>query len=49
MKVRDGATIKIHPNTRDRLKSFKRGGETYDEAINRLLNILKLDDKEKDQ
>lgn len=37
-KIRNGAVIKIHPETRDRLKAAKRGGETYDETINRLLN-----------
>ena len=41
-KIREGATIKIRPSTRDRLKAAKRGGESYDETINRLLNVLKL-------
>lgn len=47
-KIRDGATIKIRPDTRVRLKAAKRGGETYDETINRILNVLKLGE-EKDQ
>ena len=37
-KIRDGATIKVHPETRDRLKAAKRGGESYDDLFNRLLD-----------
>jgi len=37
-KIREGATLKIHPETRDRLKDAGKKGETYDEIINRLLN-----------
>ena len=37
-KIRDGATIKIHPETRDRLKDAGKKGETYDQIINRLLD-----------
>ena len=44
-KIREGATIKIRPSTRDRLKAAKRGGESYDETINRLLNVLKVDEE----
>ena len=39
-KIREGATLKLHPETRARLKKAKRGGETYDDIINRLLDIL---------
>lgn len=31
------ADIKVEPNTRDRLRAAKVGGETYDDVINRLL------------
>lgn len=37
-KIRDGATIKIHPETRDRLKGLGKKGETYDDIINRLID-----------
>lgn len=39
-KISEGATIKVHPETRDRLKAAKRGGESYDELFNRLLELL---------
>jgi len=39
-KIRDGATIKIHPETRDRLKDIGKKDETYDAIINRLLDSL---------
>lgn len=29
-------SIPVHPETRDRVKSLKRGGEPYDELIRRL-------------
>ena len=44
-KIRDGATIKIRPETRDRLKAAKRGGESYDDLINRLLEFAREEDK----
>lgn len=37
-KIRDGAVIKIHPETRDRLKNAGKKGETYDKVINRLID-----------
>lgn len=39
-KIRDGATLKIHPETRDRLKDAGKKGETYDQIINRLLDAV---------
>ncbi len=39
-KIREGATIKMHPETRDRLKAAGKKGETYDELINRLLDAV---------
>ena len=39
-KIRDGVVIKVHPETRERLKTAKRGGETYDGLFNRLLDLL---------
>lgn len=38
-KIRDGVTIKMHPETRDKLRGAKRGGESYDDLINRLLEV----------
>ena len=38
-KIRERATIKIHPETRDRLKDAGKKGETYDDIINRLLDL----------
>jgi hypothetical protein len=35
------ATIKIEPETRDRLKELGKKGETYDEIIMRLILHLK--------
>ena len=32
------AHIYVEPDTRDRLRAAKQGGETYDETINRLLD-----------
>jgi hypothetical protein len=32
----DRANIKISPNTRDRVKSLKRGGESYDELLQKM-------------
>lgn len=29
-------SIPVHPDTRDRVKSLKRGGEAYDELLSRL-------------
>jgi hypothetical protein len=37
-KIRDGAVIKIHPETRERLKNVGKKGETYDKVINRLID-----------
>ena len=37
-KVRDGTTIKIRFETRDRLKGIGKKGETYDDIINRLID-----------
>jgi len=34
------ANIRVKPATRDRLRAAKIGGETYDETINRLLNVM---------
>ena len=31
------ATIKILSETRDKLRALKRGGETYDDVIHRLI------------
>jgi predicted CopG family antitoxin len=31
------ANIRVDPDTRDRLRAAKQGGESYDETINRLL------------
>ncbi len=45
-KIRDGATLKIHPETRDRLKDAGKKGETYDQIINRLLDARE-EDKDK--
>ena len=39
-KIREGATLKIHPATRDRLKDAGKKGETYDQIINRLLDSV---------
>jgi len=39
-KIRDGATLKIHPKTRKRLKDAGKKGETYDQIINRLLDAV---------
>ena len=36
-KIREGATLKIHPTTRTRLKDAGKKGETYDDIINRIL------------
>ncbi len=33
-------TITIQPDTRQRLKAAKRGGETYDEQLVRLLRVV---------
>lgn len=37
-KIREGATIKVHVATRERLKSIGHKGETYDAIINRLID-----------
>ena len=39
-KIREGATLKIHPETRDRLKDAMKEGETYDDLFNRLLDNI---------
>ena len=41
-KIREGATLKIHPETRDRLKEAGKKGETYDQIINRLLDSVAI-------
>ncbi len=33
-------TIKLEEETRDRLREFGHKGETYDEVVNRLLNLI---------
>ena len=38
-KIREGATIKVHVATRERLKSMGKKGETYDAIINRLIDL----------
>lgn len=40
-KIREGATLKIHPTTRDKLKAIGQKGETYDQIINLLLFVYK--------
>jgi hypothetical protein len=37
------ATIKIEPETRDRIKKLGRKGETYDEIINRVFDQVPMD------
>ncbi len=37
-------TITIRPDTRQRLKAAKRGGETYDEQLNRFLDLAEAID-----
>jgi hypothetical protein len=32
----DRANIKVRPNTRDRVRSLKRGGESYDELLRKM-------------
>lgn len=34
--VSDWANIKIRPETRDQVKSLKRGGESYDELLQKM-------------
>ena len=36
MSRSDYTTIPVRPDTRDRVKSLKRGGEAYDELLHRL-------------
>lgn len=36
-KIRDGVTIMIRLETREKLKNTGKKGETYDDIINRLL------------
>jgi predicted CopG family antitoxin len=38
-------SIRITSDTRDRLRGAKRGGETYSETINRLLDELEHEGK----
>ena len=37
-KIREGVTIKVRPETRNRLIVAKRGKETYDDLFNWLLD-----------
>ena len=37
-KIREGVTIKVQPETRERLNDLKRGRDTYDDVINRLID-----------
>jgi len=32
------ANVSVHPDTRDRLRAAKQGGESYDDVANRLLD-----------
>jgi len=40
----DTTSIKIDSGTRDRLRAAKRGGETYDKALNRILDEMEGQD-----
>ena len=37
-KIRDGKTVKLRPETVERLKDIGKKGETYDDIINRLID-----------
>ena len=37
-KIRDGKTVKLRPETVERLKTFGKKGDTYDDIINRLID-----------
>lgn len=36
VSVSDWANIKIRPDTRDQVRSLKRGGESYDELLQKM-------------
>ena len=44
MSQTEYTSIPVHPETRDRVKSLKRGGEAYDELIHRLADSYEGDE-----
>ena len=46
-KIRDGVTIKVLPETRDRLKALKRGGESYDSVLSKLMDAYSQNSRPK--
>lgn len=44
-KIREGVTVKIHSETREKLNDLKRGRDTYDDVINRLIENCRNRDK----
>jgi len=43
--IRDGTVIKVHDETKARLKAIGKMGDTYDDVLNRLMDrVAELDE-----
>lgn len=46
-RIRDGVTLKILPETRDRLKELGKKGETYDSILSKLMDAYSQNSRPK--